>query len=161
MTGEEIGIRAEDFSVADEYAALCARAPDCGACVVFTGRVRGEGAIGALEALELEHYPGMTERSIAAVLEEARARWPVAALRVVHRIGRLAVGEQIVFVGAAAAHRGAAFAAAEFVMDYLKTRAPIWKKELGARAAHWVESRATDTAAAARWDTGNNDRETA
>lgn len=148
----EVEVRSADFSVAEEYAALCERAPECGACVVFTGRVRGDGAVGALEALELEHYPGMTERSIAEVLATARTRWPVQAVRVVHRVGRLEVGEQIVFVGVAAGHRGDAFAAAEFVMDYLKTRAPIWKKEHGAAGTHWVESRAADAAAAARWD---------
>jgi molybdopterin synthase catalytic subunit len=158
MNEGEVEIRAADFSVAEEYAALCARAPDSGACVVFTGRVRGEGEIGALSALDLEHYPGMTERSIAAVIGEARARWPVQALRAVHRVGRIGVGEQIVFVGVAAAHRGAAFKAAEFLMDYLKTRAPIWKKEIGPAGTHWVESRAADAAAAARWTIDDEER---
>ena len=153
----EVEIRAADFLLADEYAALCAGAPGSGACVLFTGRVRADGALGPLAALELEHYPGMTERSIGAVIAEARARWDLQAVRVVHRVGRLAVGEQIVLVGVAAAHRGDAFGAAGFVMDYLKTRAPIWKKEHGAvGAVHWVESRASDVAAAARWDEGQN-----
>ena len=149
-----IEIRAADFSVDEEVAALYAAAPDAGACVIFTGRVRAQGTIGALSGLELEHYPGMTEESIAAVLDEARARWKPLALRVVHRVGWLPVGAQIVFLGVASAHRAEAFAAAEFVMDYLKTRAPIWKKELGAGGAHWVESRARDADAAARWENG-------
>jgi molybdopterin synthase catalytic subunit len=148
----EIEIRAADFSVDAEVAALYAAAPDAGACVTFTGRVRAQGTLGALRGLELEHYAGMTEQSIAAVLAEARRRWHVLALRVVHRIGWLPVGAQIVFVGVAATHRAEAFAAAEFVMDYLKTRAPIWKKEIGAAGEHWVESHARDGEAAARWE---------
>jgi molybdopterin synthase catalytic subunit len=159
MSQAEVEIRTGGISVGEEYAALCARAPGCGACVVFTGRVRGEGSIGSLEALELEHYPGMTEQAIAAVIAEARGRWPVDALRVVHRVGRLACGEEIVLVGAASSHRGAAFSAAQFVMDYLKTRAPIWKKEIGASGAHWVESRDSDTEAAARWNVDTDRQE--
>jgi molybdopterin synthase catalytic subunit len=151
MNRPEVEIRRADFDVGEEYAALLAASPDSGACVVFSGRVRGEGTLGALEALELEHYPGMTEASIAEVIAAARERWPLAALRVIHRIGRLAVGEQIVLVGVCSAHRDAAFAAAGFVMDYLKTRAPIWKKEIAGGSGHWVEQRATDREAAARW----------
>lgn len=151
MNRAEIEIRHADFDVGAEYAALLEASPESGACVVFTGRVRGEGALGALEALELEHYPGMTEASIASVIAAARKRWPFAAVRVIHRIGRLAVGEQIVLVGVCSAHRDTAFAAAGFVMDYLKTHAPIWKKEIAGDNAHWVEQRATDREAAARW----------
>jgi molybdopterin synthase catalytic subunit len=148
MSRAEVEVRREDFSVGAEYEALLAAAPGSGACVVFTGRVRGEGA---LEALELEHYPGMTEASIAVVIAEARTRWPIGAVRVIHRTGRLAVGEQIVLVGVCSAHRDAAFAAAGFMMDYLKTRAPIWKKEIAGGTGRWVEQRAADREAAARW----------
>ena len=148
----DVEIRGADFSIEQETAALYARAPDAGACVTFSGRVRAQGAIGTLLALELEHYPGMTEQSIGTVIDEARSRWPVQAVRVVHRVGRLEVGAQIVFVGVVAAHRAEAFAAAEFVMDYLKTRAPIWKKEIGIDGTHWVESHARDSNAAARWE---------
>jgi molybdopterin synthase catalytic subunit len=151
-TAPEVEIRHADFSVGQEYAALVAASAGSGACVVFTGLVRGEGGIGALQALELEHYPGMSESSIAAIVEAARGRWPLAAVRVIHRVGRLAVGEQIVLVGVCSNHRDAAFAAAGFIMDYLKTRAPIWKKEIGDHAARWVEQRGADGAAAARWD---------
>ena len=156
----EVEVRAADIRVAEEHASLLARAPHCGACVVFTGQVRGEGSIGQLVALELEHYPGMTERAICRVVEEAKQRWPLLALRVVHRVGRLCAGEMIVLVGVAAMHRHDAFSAAEFVMDYLKTQAPIWKKEIGASAEHWVESRSSDAEAAARWNQTNRTVET-
>lgn len=147
----DIEIREADFSLGEEYEALRRRAPQAGACVVFTGLVRGEGGLGALDALELEHYPDMAEASISAVVERARSRWPVLAVRVIHRVGRVRSGEQIVLVGVASAHRAEAFAAAEFLMDYLKTEAPIWKKELGPAGERWVECRARDTEAAARW----------
>lgn len=147
----EVEIREADFSLGEEYASLRRLAPEAGACVVFTGLVRGEGGIGPLDALALEHYPGMAESSIAAVIARARARWPLQAVRVVHRVGRVARGEQIVLVGVAAGHRAEAFAAAEFLMDYLKTEAPIWKKELGAAGERWVECRSRDAEAAARW----------
>jgi molybdopterin synthase catalytic subunit len=154
----EIEIRTSDFSLGEEYEALRKRAPAAGACVVFTGLVRGEGGLGALEALELEHYPGMAEDSIAAVIERTRERWPVQAVRVIHRVGRVPCGEQIVLVGVAAPHRAEAFAAAEFLMDYLKTEAPIWKKELGPTGERWVECRARDAEAAARWSSGADTR---
>lgn len=156
----EVEIRAADFDVGAEYAALTADAADSGACVVFTGRVRGVDAGRAVEALHLEHYPGMTESSIAAIVAEARARWRIARVRVIHRIGRLPAGAQIVLVGVASAHRGDAFAACEFLMDYLKTRAPLWKQELGSGGSRWVESHAKDAAAAARWNTPNDPTDT-
>ena len=120
---------------------------------------RGDGVCGAgtdgggdaIHALTLEHYPGMTEANIQAIIDEARQRWPLRGARVVHRVGRLAAGEQIVFAGVAAAHRGDAFQACEFIMDYLKTRAPFWKKETGPAGDYWVEARGEDETAADRW----------
>lgn len=125
---------------------------DSGALVTFTGLVRG--APGSL--LELEHYPGMTEKQIAAIADEAERRWPLTACLAVHRHGRLEPGALIVLVATAAAHRGDAFAAAEFLMDWLKTKAPFWKREDGPRGAQWVEAREADSAAAARWRGGDS-----
>ncbi len=123
--------------------------------------ISGDGAVGAVASfvglvrevpMTLEHYPGMTERAIAAIVEEARGRWSVLDCTVIHRYGDLAPGDQIVLVAVASAHRGDAFAACEFVMDYLKTRAPFWKKEHRAEGAAWVEARAADDEAAERWN---------
>ncbi|MCP5320362.1 MAG: molybdopterin synthase catalytic subunit MoaE [Pseudomonadales bacterium] len=147
----EVEIREADFSVDEEYRRLRGAGGHNGACVLFSGLVREHGACGDLQSLELEHYPGMTEASIAAIVVEARTRWRIGAVRVIHRVGRLVPADQIVLVGVASAHRGDAFAACEFIMDYLKTRAPIWKKETAATASHWVESRDSDTESAARW----------
>lgn len=147
---DRISVQATDFDVGAEIAAL-QRVGDSGAVASFVGYVRADGGV---TALELEHYPGMTEASIAAIVTEARTRWPLLGVRVIHRIGRLPVGAQIVLVAVASAHRGAAFAACEFVMDYLKTRAPFWKKAFTADAGHWVEARASDDAAASRWQSG-------
>ena len=119
--------------------------------MTFTGQVRGGNGSCALLAMELEHYPGMTEASIQRIVDEAASRWPLLGINVVHRVGRLLPGEPIVFVGVACEHRAAAFAAAEFIMDYLKTRAPFWKKEITATGAQWVDARETDTQAASRW----------
>ena len=149
----EVQIQRERFDVGAEHDALLDASPGAGACVLFTGAVRGEGSIGPLLALELEHYPGMAEDSIGAVIRQARSRWQIAAVRVIHRVGRLEPGEPIVLVGVASAHRAEAFAAAEFVMDFLKTQAPIWKKEIGSGAERWVECRARDAEAAGRWRT--------
>lgn len=154
MTSEvtpEVEIREADFSVDEEYRRLRGAGGHNGACVLFSGLVREHGACGHLQSLELEHYPGMTEASIAAIVAEARTRWRIGAVRVIHRVGRLVPTDQIVLVAVASAHRGDAFAACEFVMDYLKTRAPIWKKETAGAASHWVESRDSDTDSAARW----------
>ena len=148
----EVDVREAGIDVGSEHDRLLAATPGAGACVVFTGAVRGEGGLGPLQALELEHYPGMAEDSIASVIAEARARWSVGAVRVIHRVGRLQPGDLIVFVGVASAHRAEAFAAAEFVMDYLKTRAPIWKKEIGSGAERWVECRERDAERASRWE---------
>ena len=141
-----IHIQNEDFEVADEIEALTG--DGTGAVATFTGIVRGDGG---LTALILEHYPGMTEREIGRIAEEAQKRWPVNGLTVIHRVGRLAAGERIVLVAVAAAHRGAAFDACEFLMDYLKTRAPFWKQEERGGETSWVEARASDDDAAERW----------
>lgn len=148
----EVEIRAADFSVDEEYRRLRAGGAGDGACVLFTGLVREHGACGELDSMELEHYPGMTESSIAGIIAEARTRWQIGAVRVIHRVGRLAPADQIVLVGVSSRHRGDAFAACEFIMDYLKTRAPIWKKETGADGSRWVESRESDAESAARWN---------
>jgi len=154
----EVEVREADFGIDEEYARLRGEPGSTGACVLFTGLVR-EWADGA-QALELEHYPGMTEASIAAIVRDARMRWQLDAVRVIHRVGRLAPGDQIVLVGVSSAHRHEAFAACEFIMDYLKTRAPIWKKEIGTGAACWVESRDSDAHAASRWRESETNEET-
>jgi molybdopterin synthase catalytic subunit len=148
-----IHVQRESFDIADEIAALTAGRSDIGAVVTFTGLCRDEA--GRLAALELEHYAGMAETELRRVAEEARERWSLQGLTIIHRFGTLAPGETIVLVATASAHRGAAFAAAEFLMDYLKTRAPFWKREhlADGRTGDWVEAAAHDDAAAARWGT--------
>lgn len=147
---DRITVQTDDFDVGAEIAAL-QNGGEVGAVASFVGCVRADGGV---TALELEHYPGMTEASIAAIVDEARSRWPLLGVRVIHRVGRLPVGARIVLVAVASAHRGAAFEACEFVMDYLKTRAPFWKKAFTAHGDHWVEARASDDSAAARWRSG-------
>lgn len=147
----EVEVRSEDFCLEQEYRALLERAGGSGACVLFSGLVRDWDNAAPLTALQLEHYPGMTEQRIAAIISTARQRWQINAIRVVHRVGLLQPGDQIVLVGVASAHRGDAFAACEYVMDYLKTQAPIWKKEIGPQSQRWVESRDSDCERAARW----------
>jgi molybdopterin synthase catalytic subunit len=142
-----IRIQQVDFDIAAEIAAL-KQASNIGAIVTFTGIVRGDGGI---RSMALEHYPGMTEREIARHIEEAGSRWGLAGVTVVHRIGTLAPGENIVLVATAASHRQAAFEAAEFLMDYLKTRAPFWKQETRGEQTEWVEARTSDDLAATRW----------
>jgi molybdopterin synthase catalytic subunit len=139
-------IQKEDFDISAQIAALAAE--DTGAVATFTGKVRKEGD---LAALTLEHYPGMTEREIGRIVEDAKARWPLMGVTVVHRVGRLVPGDNIVLVAVAAKHRHAAFEACQFLMDYLKTRAPFWKEEDRDSGRHWVEARHTDDKAAARW----------
>lgn len=147
-----IRIQREDFDLSAEVAALTAGRSDIGAVVSFAGLCRDEG--GRLKALELEHYPGMAEAEIARVAEEAARRWPLLGLVAIHRHGLVAPGEQIVLVIAASAHRRAAFEAAEFLMDYLKTRAPFWKREhlVDGTIGGWVEAKDADDAAAQRWE---------
>jgi molybdopterin synthase catalytic subunit len=146
-----VRVQAEPFDAAAETARLAAGRRDIGGIVAFTGLCRDEG--GRLAALELEHYPGMAEDEIAAVAEQALARWPLIGLTAIHRFGLIRPGEEIVLVIAAAAHRRAAFEAADFLMDYLKTRAPFWKREhlIDGRTGGWVEAKAEDEADAARW----------
>ncbi len=141
-------VQAAPFDAAAEVAALSAGRSDVGAVVSFTGLVRGDDD---LVSLTLEHYPAMTERALTTIAAEADARWPLLGGTVVHRVGRLLPGEAIVLVAVASAHRGAAFAAAEFLMDWLKTRAPFWKAEECVGGVTWVAARAGDDAAAARW----------
>ncbi len=147
-----VRIQREDFDLKAEVAALTAGRADIGAVVAFAGLCRDEG--GRLKALELEHYPGMAEAEIARVAQQAASRWPLSGLVAIHRHGLVAPGEQIVLVIAASAHRRAAFEAAEFLMDYLKTRAPFWKREhlVDGSTGGWVEAKADDDAAALRWE---------
>ncbi len=143
-----VRVQREDFDLGAELTALRAGRTDIGALVSFSGLVRDTGG---LAAMELEHYPGMTEAALAGIETAARGRWALQACLIVHRYGRLAPGAQIMMVATAAAHRQAAFEAAEFLMDYLKSRAPFWKKEIGPDGAHWVAARDTDEAALGRW----------
>jgi molybdopterin synthase catalytic subunit len=144
----EVRIQTKDFDPGAEIAALGDGAGTIGAIASFVGLVRGDGK---LEAMTLDHYPGMSEREIARHVAEAKRRWPLLGVRVVHRVGRLEPGERIVFVGVASSHRQAAFEAAEFLMDYLKTRAPFWKLEERESGAQWVEARAQDDDSVRRW----------
>lgn len=151
----EITVRvgAAPFDAAAELAALTNGRHDVGAVVSFTGHVRGDADDrGELVALTLEHYPAMTERALGAIAANAVARWPLTGGAIVHRVGRLVPGEAIVLVAVASAHRAAAFAAAEFLMDWLKTRAPFWKAEERTGGSSWVAARTSDDIAAARWD---------
>ena len=146
-----IRVQAEPFDAGAESDALTRGRRDVGAVVTFTGLCRDEA--GTLEALEIEHYPGMAEAEIAAVVAEAERRWPLLGVTAIHRHGRIAPGEPIVLVVTASRHRDAAFAAASFLMDYMKTRAPFWKKEhrAGGAAGDWVAAKGSDDAAAERW----------
>lgn len=149
--GVTVRVQSEDFDTAAEIRRLTAGRTDAGAVVSFCGICRDEN--GQLAALELEHYPGMAEAEISRIAEEARARWPLCGLTVVHRVGRLVPGDNIVLVAAASAHRQAAFEAASFVMDFLKSRAPFWKKQHFADGSSggWVDAKDSDEAALGRW----------
>jgi molybdopterin synthase catalytic subunit len=146
-----IRIQEGDFDVAQEIAALTKGRTDIGAVVTFSGICRGSENGEPIAALTLEHYPGMAEAEIGRHADEALSRWPLQGLTIVHRFGRIAPGENIVLVVTASSHRQAAFEAAEFLMDYLKTNAPFWKREESQTGASWVEARDHDDAAAARW----------
>jgi molybdopterin synthase catalytic subunit len=146
-----ISLQREDFDVAAESAALTRGRTDMGALVAFTGICRGAEAGEPIAALTLEHYPGMAEAEIARHVEEACARWPLLGVTVIHRHGRITPGENIVLVVTASSHREAAFAAAEFLMDYLKTRAPFWKQVESKSGTAWIDAKETDDAAADRW----------
>jgi len=150
-----VRVQREDFDVGAEVKALTGGRTDIGAVVTFTGVVRSANEGKPLEAMTLEHYPSMTESELARVEAEAAGRWPLQASLIVHRVGRLVPGDNIVLVVTASAHRQAAFDAAAFLMDYLKTRAPFWKKEIGSDGAeHWVDARDSDETAAERWKDG-------
>jgi molybdopterin synthase catalytic subunit len=146
-----IRIQQADFDIAQEIADLTRGRTDIGAVVSFSGICRGDDDGGNIAALTLEHYPGMAEAEIGRHAETAMSRWPLEGLTVVHRVGRIAPGENIVLVLTASKHRQAAFEAAEFLMDYLKANAPFWKREESAGGTSWVDARDHDDAAAARW----------
>lgn len=151
MDSWRISVQPEDFDAARESARLRLCAPNAGALVCFTGLVREHAADGRVSALYIEHYPGMTERSLAETAGRAAERWPLLAGTVIHRVGYLGATEQIVLVCVASEHRAAAFEACEFIMDELKTTAPFWKKEEGPSGGRWVEARPEDAARAHRW----------
>lgn len=147
-----VRIQQEDFDLSALGAALTQGDTRVGAVCSFVGLVRDRGDVQGVRVLELEHYPGMTERAIESIIDQALARFDVLNAHVVHRVGPLQLGEQIVWVGVSSAHRGSAYQACEFIMDYLKTQAPFWKKEHGADGqSQWVDVRVSDDAALARW----------
>ncbi len=151
-----VSVQEADFDVGAEVAALSSGRADVGAVASFVGLVRADKADGetvdaAVQAMTLEHYPGMTEKALEDIVAEAEGRWQLQGVRVIHRVGRLLPGDRIVLVAVASAHRGESFAACEFIMDYLKTRAPFWKKEDTPAGGRWVDARDSDDTAAARW----------
>jgi len=147
-----VRLQPEDFDIAAEQAALTRGRTDIGAVVTFTGICRGAESGEPIAALTLEHYPGMAEAEIARHVEEAKSRWPLLGVTVIHRYGRIAPGENIMMVATASSHREAAFAAADFLMDYLKTKAPFWKQVESKSGKAWVEAKGADDQAAARWN---------
>ena len=147
-----IRVQEAPFDAGTEQQALLAGRTDIGAVVSFTGLVRDFNERPEVTALTLEHYPGMTESALEAIVEEAQGRWPLDAVHVIHRVGRLTPGDPIVLVVVASAHRRAAFEACDFIMDYLKTRAPFWKKEHASDGDYWVSERHSDHADARRWE---------
>lgn len=146
-----ISLQQEDFDLGAEYQWLRQGGTGDGAIVTFTGLVRDFCQHSTVNSITLEYYPGMTEKSLNKICDEARQRWPLGKIRLIHRIGTIAAAEQIVFVGVTSQHRRAAFAGAEFIMDYLKTQAPFWKKENTPQGALWVEAKDSDLQAAKRW----------
>ena len=146
-----VAVQQEDFELGQEYAKLLANDKGIGAVVAFVGTVRDLNLADDVVALELEHYPGMTEKSLGKILDEATQRWSLQAARIIHRIGKMYPGDQIVMVLTASAHRGDAYEANHFIMDYLKTEAPFWKKEFTPDGPRWIEARDSDDKAAARW----------
>jgi molybdopterin synthase catalytic subunit len=146
-----VSIQTQDFDVSQELAALRAGDARVGAVCSFLGTVRERNDGSSVASMELEHYPGMTEKSISAMMDEAKQRFDIFAARVIHRVGLLHPEDQIVFVAVTSAHRGESFKACEFLMDYLKTQAPFWKKEVTPEGARWVDARVSDDQALARW----------
>ena len=155
MLKQEISIQTNDFSLADEVALLEEDNVTDGAVVTFTGRVRNNNNGNSVTTLTLEHYPGMTEKSLAKIIMQAKERWQIGRVKVIHRIGELSIGDQIVFVGVTSKHRQDAFAANEFIMDYLKVKAPFWKKEQitdeGKTSENWLDAKDSDTDKADLW----------
>ncbi len=150
-TKVRISVQRQDFEVAAEYATLREDAPEAGAIATFVGLVRDLNLDKKVTGLVLEHYPGMTEKVLAETVNKASRRWPLIGVRLVHRVGELKPGEQIVFVGVSSEHRDAAFEACEYLMDILKTSAPFWKKEQGESGSHWLEEKTEDLDRAKRW----------
>lgn len=150
----EIRVQTEPFDLVTEQEALWRGNSRVGALVTFVGLMRDLNDGLCISRMTLEHYPGMTEKSLETIAKEACQRWPLEGVRIVHRVGTLEPQDQIVFVGVASQHRGDAFRACEFLIDYLKTQAPFWKKELTPQGSRWVESRESDSEAAARWQRG-------
>jgi molybdopterin synthase catalytic subunit len=148
----KIVVQSEAFDLGAEVAAMSRDRTDIGAIASFVGLARDHNDGSGVQAMTLEHYPGMTERALAALVDEAAARWALLDVTVIHRVGRLLPGDPIVLVAVASSHRGEAFAACEFIMDALKTRAPFWKKEETPDGERWVDARASDDTAVARWD---------
>lgn len=146
-----VRIQHEDFDVAREIAQLRASQPAVGAVAAFIGIVRDLNDAAEIRTLTLEHYPGMTEKALAGIVAEAKRRWDLGDALVIHRVGELKPSDQIVLVAVTSTHRGEAFAACQFIIDYLKTQAPFWKKEMTPAGDRWVEARASDDEAAARW----------
>lgn len=146
----QVSVQEGDFDLSAEVSALRANRTDIGAIVTFTGTVRDLG--GELSAMTLEHYPGMTERELGRIAQEAQGRWPLQGCRIIHRYGKLEPGDNIVLVVTASAHRKAAFDAAEFIMDFLKTQAPFWKLEDTGTESIWVDAKESDDAQLKRWD---------
>jgi molybdopterin synthase catalytic subunit len=146
-----VRVQQEDFDIGAEIAAFRSADPGIGAIASFIGLVRDVNEGDAVAGMTLEHYPGMTEKALAGIIAEAKDRWDIIDALVIHRVGELKPLDQIVLVVVTGAHRGEAFAACEFIMDYLKTQAPFWKKEQTAQGARWVEARASDDQAAERW----------
>ncbi|TSH83275.1 molybdopterin synthase catalytic subunit MoaE [Pantoea sp. paga] len=147
----QIRVGPAPFDMAEAYRWLAACDED-GAVVTFTGKVRNHNLGNDVAALTLEHYPGMTEKALQEIVDAARERWPLQRVTVIHRVGELFPGDEIVLVGVTSAHRSSAFSAAEFIMDYLKTRAPFWKREATEQGDRWVDARDSDHQAAQRWD---------
>lgn len=146
-----VRVQTEDFDVSREVAALRAHDPKVGAVVTFIGTVRDLNDGSSVAEMELEHYPGMTEKALQAIVDQAKARWDIADALVIHRVGPLLPKDQIVLVAVTSAHRGEAFDACEFIIDYLKTEAPFWKKEQTPQGARWVDARVTDDVALEKW----------